>query len=77
MEHCVSDYYADDVAVHTHGKAQNEIESKLQQDSNNTKLWCKQNKMETRTHSMARHRKSPRSRRNLMVIDPLTPSQGH
>ena len=31
----------------------------------------------TRTHSMARHRKSPRSRRNLMVIDPLTPSQGH
>ena len=25
---------------------------------------------------MARHRKSPRSRRNLMVIDPLTPSQG-
>ena len=31
----------------------------------------------TRTHSMARHRKSPRSRRNPMVIDPLTPSQGH
>ena len=31
----------------------------------------------TRTHSMARHRKSPRSRRNLMVIDPLTSSQGH
>ena len=31
----------------------------------------------TRTHSMARHRKSPRSRRNLMVNDPLTPSQGH
>ena len=26
---------------------------------------------------MARHRKSPRSQRNLMVIDPLTPSQGH
>ena len=34
-------------------------------------------KFKTRTHSMARHRKSPRSRRNLMVIDPLTPSQGH
>ena len=33
--------------------------------------------LKTRTHSMARHRKSPRSRRNLMVIDPLTPSQGH
>ena len=31
----------------------------------------------TRTHSMARHRKSPRSRRYLMVFDPLTPSQGH
>ena len=31
----------------------------------------------TRTHSMARHRKSPHSRRNLMVIDPLTPSLGH
>ena len=32
---------------------------------------------QTRTHSMARHRKTPRSQRNLMVIDPLTPSQGH
>ena len=31
----------------------------------------------TRTHSMARHRKSPRSHRNLMVIDPLTPPKGH
>ena len=31
----------------------------------------------TRTHSMARHRKSPRSQRNLMAIDPLTSSQGH
>ena len=29
------------------------------------------------THSMARHRKSPRSQRYLMVFDPLTPSQGH
>ena len=33
--------------------------------------------METRTHSKACHRKSPRSRRYLMVFDPLTPSQGH
>ena len=33
--------------------------------------------LETRTYSMARHRESPRSRKNLMVIDPLTPSQGH
>ena len=31
----------------------------------------------TRTHSLAHHCKSPRSRRNLMVIDPLTPFQGH
>ena len=31
----------------------------------------------TGTHSMACHRKSPRSRRNLIVIDPLTLSQGH
>ena len=31
----------------------------------------------TRTHSMARHRKSPRSQRYLMVFDPLTLSQGH
>ena len=31
----------------------------------------------TRTYSMGRHRKSPRSRRNLMVIDPLSSSQGH
>ena len=37
----------------------------------------KKMKLATRTHSMARHRKSPRSRRNLMVIDTLTPSQGH
>ena len=35
------------------------------------------NKLETRTHSTARHRKSPRSRRNLMVIDLSSPSQGH
>ena len=34
-------------------------------------------KLETRTHSMARHRKSPRSQRYLMIFDPLTPSQGH
>ena len=32
---------------------------------------------QTRTHWMAGHRKSPRTRRNLMVIDPLTPSKSH
>ena len=46
MKHCDSDYYADDATVHTHGNTPNVIESKLQQDGNNTKLWCKQNKME-------------------------------
>ena len=46
MKHCDSDYYADDATVHTHGSTPNVIESKLQQDGNNTKLWCKQNKME-------------------------------
>ena len=33
--------------------------------------------MITRTHSIARHGKSPCSQRNLMAFDPLTPSQGH
>ena len=33
--------------------------------------------LNARTHLMVGHRKSPRSRRNVMVIDPLTPSQGH
>ena len=46
MKHCDSDYYADDATVHTHGNTPNVIESKLQQDGNNTNLWCKQNKME-------------------------------
>ena len=43
MEHCYSDYYADDAAFHTHGNTPNEIESKLQQDGKNTKLQWKQN----------------------------------
>ena len=46
MKHCDSDYYADDATVHTRRITPNVIESKLQQDGNNTKLWCKQNKME-------------------------------
>ena len=43
------------------------------------KISRRQNAFKTRTHSMAPHRKSPtpRSRRYLMVFDPLTPSQGH
>ena len=35
MEHCDSDYYADDATVHTHGNIQTEIEAKLQHDGNN------------------------------------------
>ena len=31
----------------------------------------------TRTHLMARHRKSPQSRRNLIVFELLTPPEGH
>ena len=46
IEHCDSDYYADDATVHTHGNIQTEIEAKLQHDGKNTKLWYKQNKME-------------------------------
>ena len=53
--------------------------------SNETGLLSTQNMLKlmiekiltTRTHSMARHRKYPRSRRDQMVIDPVTPSQGH
>ena len=46
MKQCDSDYNADDARVHTHGNTRKLIESKLQQDGNNTKLWCKQNKKE-------------------------------
>ena len=46
MEHCDSDYYAIDATVHTYGNIQTETEAKLQRDGNNTKLWCKQSKME-------------------------------
>ena len=45
MKHCNSDYDADDATVHTLGNTQNVTEFKLQQDGNNTKLWCKQIKM--------------------------------
>ena len=46
MNYCNSDYYAEDATVHTHVNTPNVIASKLQQDGNNTKLWCKQNRME-------------------------------
>ena len=47
MEHCDSDYYADDATVHTTGKTKkkNDVEAKLQNDGNNAKFWGRQNKM--------------------------------
>ena len=43
MKHCDSDYYADDYYA---CNSPNVIEPKLQQDGDNTKRLCKQNKME-------------------------------
>ena len=52
--------------------------SRITNNANKSLGFLRRNlKTKTRTHSMARHRKSPRSQRNLMVIYPLTPSQGH
>ena len=45
IEHCDSDYYADDATVHTRGKTKSDIETKLQHDGNRSKQWGKQNKM--------------------------------
>ena len=45
MEHCDSDYYADDATVHTTGKTKTHVEAKLQNDGNNAKFWGRQNKM--------------------------------
>ena len=39
MEHCDSDYYADDVTVHTTGKTKTDVETILQNDGNNAKFW--------------------------------------
>ena len=45
IEHCDSDYYADDATVHTRGKTKSDVETKLQHDGNRSKQWGKQNKM--------------------------------
>ena len=45
MEHCDSDYYADDATVRTTGKTKTDVEAKLQNDGNNAKFWGRQNKM--------------------------------
>ena len=52
MKHCDSDYYKDDATVYMHGNTPKVIESKLQQDDSNTKLWCKQNKIEIEINYM-------------------------
>ena len=45
IEHCDSDFYADDATFHTSGKTKTDVESKLQHDGNRSKLWGKHNKM--------------------------------
>ena len=45
MEHCDTDYYADDTTVHTNGKNEIAVQAKLQLDARNAELWSKQNKM--------------------------------
>ena len=34
IEHCDSDYYANDATVHTTGKSKSDVEAKLQYDGN-------------------------------------------
>ena len=43
IEHCDSDFYADDETVHTSGKTKSDAETKLQHDGNRSKQWDKQN----------------------------------
>ena len=45
MEHCDTDYYADDTTVHTNGENEIAVQAKLQLDARNAELWSKQNKM--------------------------------
>ena len=44
IEHCDSDFYADDATFTTSGKTKTDVESKLQHDGNRSKLWGKHNK---------------------------------
>ena len=45
MKHCSADFFADDSTFHVSGKAKQEIESKLQTDSNDANNWSIRNKM--------------------------------
>ena len=42
---CYSDFFADDVTIHTNSKMLKTIEENLQSDTKSAKVWCKQNKM--------------------------------
>ena len=45
MEHCDSDYYADDAMVHYTGKTKTDVEARLQNDGNNANFWGRQTEM--------------------------------
>ena len=45
LQHCSSDFYADDATCHTHDKDIHTIESRIQSDFNVSKLWSTSNKM--------------------------------
>lgn len=45
MKHCSTDFFADDTTFHISGKNIDEIQSKLQCDSNEADTWSKRNKM--------------------------------
>ena len=45
IKYCSSDFYADDSILHVSGKRKNEIEPKIQFDSDETNAWSRRNKM--------------------------------
>ena len=45
MEHCDTDYYADDTTVHINGKNEITVQAKLQLNARIAEFWSKQNKM--------------------------------
>ena len=45
LQYCSSDFYADDATFHTHDKDIHTIESRIQSNSNTSKLWSTSNKM--------------------------------
>ena len=45
MNHCETDFFADDTTLYTNSKNIDTKENKLQNDLKNAKLWSEQNKM--------------------------------